>query len=146
MGFSVKSRPRSGVGLQIATVMIALLAGCATPSGIRNAPLDEGVQRLFRAPVEDVRTALKEALVETGFKVGEVAEVNDGVWIVVATKGMSLMSYGEIVRVILEDHGETKTVARFMTKRRLATNIAAKGDWSASIFEAVQTRLAIEDQ
>lgn len=123
-------------------IMLAvLLAGCATTGGLRQEPLDVGAQRLFRYPSDKVSEAAQAALRKSGFEVKEVAEVREGVWTIMATKGMSLMSYGELVRISLSADGTDKTVARFITKKRMATNVAAKGDWSTSIYEDMQGML-----
>ena len=129
---------------------VLFLAGCGTTGALRQEPLDSGAQRLFRYPVSQVTEACKRALKSEGFDVREVAEVQDSVWSIMAVKGMSLMSYGELARITLAAEGPERTVARFITKKRLATNVAAKGDWSASIYEQMEGilsgRIVIEEE
>ena len=129
-----------GIGLFTALLLV-LLAGCATTAGLRQVPLEDGAQRLFRAPLGEARQAAREALIEVGFEVAEEAEVEDGAWVLMATKGMTLTRFGEVVRVALNPEGIDKTLVRVVTKRRLATSITARGDWSMTIFEAMLARL-----
>lgn len=123
-------------------VLLAMfVVACGTTGALRQEPLDHGAQRLFRYKVGWVSDAAKAALEKAGFDVKESAEVRDGVWTIMAVKGVSLMSYGELVRVTLFTEDSDKTVARLITKKRLATNVAAKGDWSAAIYEDMESIL-----
>jgi hypothetical protein len=62
---------------------------------------------------------------------------------IAAKRGVSLLSWGELVRVVAQQTPDgTAVVVRVFTKRRLATNITAKGDWSGTIFEQLDHILA----
>ena len=122
-------------------LLAIVLAGCATTGDLRQEPMEEGVQRLFRYPAAQVSEATQVALETAGFEISEVAEVEEGLWTVVAAKGMSPMSVGELVRVLLQADGPDKTVVRIITKRRLAI-ITAKSDWSATLYEDMKGFLA----
>jgi hypothetical protein len=50
-----------------------------------------------------------------------------------------------IVRVTLCDGEAGDTRLSVTTSRRLATNVAAKGDWSAEILAAVTRQLAVDE-
>ena len=122
-------------------LLFVLLVGCATTAGLRQAPLEEGAQRLFRAPMEEARQAARAALIEAGFEVAEGTEADNGVWVLMARKGMTWTRRGEGVRVALKPDGLDKTIVRVVTKRRFATHNTATGDWSAAVFEAMLARL-----
>ncbi len=50
---------------------------------------------------------------------------------------MSAFSWGELVRVDLREGDSDNTILEVVTKRRVAVNITAKGDWSEEIHDAV---------
>ena len=60
---------------------------------------------------------------------------------IIGKKGGSLFSYGELVRVVVEEHGENSTMVYVHTKRKMATNIFAKGDYSKTIFTNMDLQL-----
>lgn len=76
-------------------------------------------------------------------------QVDPKSWIIIAEEGMSLMSYGTFVRVSIEQTSDSETTVHVLTKKRLATNITAKGDYSSEILGYIplelQKRAALAD-
>lgn len=122
-------------------VFLSLIAGCATTGSMREAPLSEGVPRIFNAEFNRVLQASQESVVETGLNIEDAYQVNDRTWIIIAKKPTSAWSWGELVRIVVEKNNESKTTVRVLTKRKLATNVTAKGDYSNSILSNIALKL-----
>ena len=131
----MRSRPTAALALAL------VFAGCATTGGMRRAPLAEGSARTFPGEYARVLTAAREAVVEAGLAVEEANRVNDTAWMIIGKKGVSRFSLGELVRVVVEKTGAAETTVRVRTQRRLATNVAAKGDYSRSILSNIELKL-----
>ncbi len=114
---------------------------CATTNKMRTAPLSAGVPRIFTADYNRVLKVAQEAVVEAGLMIEDVNQVNDKAWMIIGKKGASGWSVGELVRVVVEEMNDAKTIVRVYTKRRLATNITAKGDYSQSILSNIDLKL-----
>jgi len=72
----------------------------------------------------------------------QASRVDGGGWSIVASKGMSAFSYGEFVRVMVAPASNPKSsIVHVLTRRRLATNVTAKGDYSEAIFAGIDLRL-----
>ena len=127
-------------------VIVLVLAGlvpfmaCATTGGIKAKPISAGVSRNFFADYDRVLKAALVSVVELGLKIDEMTRVGNESTIV-ATKGVSLFSYGELIRVVVATTSPTQTTVRVITQRRLATNLTAKGDWSRPIFSQMESKL-----
>jgi hypothetical protein len=128
------------MGLALATLVIG--AACASTGGLRSAPLDQGEVRFYDAPFAVVAPAAREGVLSAGLEVDTISHPDSLTWMIIAKKGMSLWSYGELVRVVVQQTPEGAVAVRVVTKRRLATNITARGDWSGRIFERLDQALA----
>lgn len=122
-------------------LLIATLTACATTSGMRREPLDEGVERRYQAPVLEVVNAAREAVTGAGIEIKEVQKVDERTWMILGNKSAGVASWGELVRVVIEGT-ERQSIVRVVTKRRLATNVTAEDDWSRSIFDQLELILA----
>jgi hypothetical protein len=120
---------------------IAVCASCATTSGIRSAPVEQGVSRTFQRDLTATLKAAQQSVVDVGLAVEEASEVKPGMWLIIAKKGASLASWGELVRVVVEETAPEVTQVRVLTQRRVATNVAAKGDYSSSILSNLDLKL-----
>jgi hypothetical protein len=125
-----------------ALAALASGAACASTGGLRSAPLDQGEVKLYAAPLAVVAPAAREAVLSAGLDVDTVSQLDSLTWMIIAKKGMSLFSYGELVRVVVQQAPEGAVAVRVFTKRRLATNITATGDWSGRVFERLDHILA----
>jgi hypothetical protein len=123
--------------------VVAVIAGaCASTAGLRSAPLDAGETKFYAAPLAVVGPAARQAVLSAGLNVDTVSTPDSLTWMIIAKKGMSLFSYGKLVRVVVAQTPEGAVAVRVFTKRRLATNITAKGDWSGPIFQQLDSILA----
>jgi hypothetical protein len=116
-------------------VLAGSLAACASTGGMRSQPLEAGETKVYAAALNTVAAAARQAVLAAGLKVDTVSQPDSLTWMIIAKKGMSLFSYGEVVRVVVQQTPEGAVAVRVFTKRRLATNLTAKGDWSKPIFE-----------
>lgn len=127
-------------GSALAALVIG--AACASTGGLRSEPLDRGEVKFYAAPLAVVAPAARQAVLSAGLEVDTVSQLDSLTWMIIAKKGMSLFSYGELVRVVAQQTAEGAVAVRVFTKRRLATNITARGDWSGRIFELLDHILA----
>jgi hypothetical protein len=123
-------------------VAAVIIAACASTAGLRSAPLDAGETKFYAAPLAVVGPAARQAVLSAGLNVDSVATLDSLTWMIIAKKGMSLFSYGELVRVVVAQTPDGAVAVRVFTKRRLATNVTAKGDWSGPIFQELDLILA----
>jgi len=119
-----------------------ITAACASTAGLRSAPLDKGETKFYSQPLAVVGPAARQAVLSVGLNVDTVSTPDSLTWMIIAKKGMSLFSYGELVRVVVAQTPDRAVAVRVYTKRRLATNITAQGDWSAPIFRQLDLLLA----
>ena len=119
-----------------------IVAACASTAGLRSAPLDAGETKFYAAPLAVVGPAARQAVLSAGLNVDSVSTPDSLTWMIIAKKGMSLFSYGELVRVVVAQTPDGAVAVRVFTKRRLATNVTAKGDWSGAIFQQLDRILA----
>ena len=123
--------------------VVAVVAGaCASTAGLRSAPLDAGETKFYAAPLAVVGPAARQAVLSVGLNVDTVSTPDSLTWMIIAKKGMSFFSYGELVRVVVAQTPDGAVAVRVFTKRRLATNVTAKGDWSGPIFRQLDSTLA----
>ena len=134
---------RRALGNSIAIVLALAFSvvSCATVGGMRSAPLTAGMSRTFNHEYDAVLRAAREAVVDAGFTIEVASEVKPKTWMIIGTKGASAWSWGELVRVVVDEAGPDSTTVRIHTKRKLATNVTAKGDYSTSIFSIIELNL-----
>ena len=121
---------------------LAMTAACASVGGMRSEPLEAGEVKFYAGPLSTVAPAARLAVLAAGLDVDTTAQPDSVTWMIIATKGMSLFSYGELARVVVHQTTEGPVAVRVVTKRRLATNIAARGDWSGRIYQELDRILA----
>lgn len=126
---------------QLAALAV-IAAGCASAGGMRSEPLDAGEVKFYTAPLNTVAPAARQAVLAAGLDVDTVSQADSLTWMIIAKKGMSFFSYGELVRVVVHQTPEGPVAVRVFTKRRMATNITAKGDWSGPIYGQLDHILA----
>jgi hypothetical protein len=136
--------PKAGAAMaMLALVVSASLTGCGTVGGMRTAPMNEGVLRLYVAGDADVTRAAYEAVQSLGLTVEEVKQVDPTTWHVIATAGVSAFSWGELVRVSVQRHPAMPVAVWVLTRRRLITNFTAKDDYSPEIFQKMDFTLSL---
>lgn len=119
-----------------------IVSACASTGGMRSEPLGAGEAKFYTAPFQTVAPAAREAVRAAGLDVDTVSHPDSMTWMILAKKSGSLFSYGELVRVVVQQTPEGAVAVRVFTKRRLATNITARGDWSGPIFAKLDMILA----
>ena len=123
------------------SVLAVLCAACASVPGIKDQPVTAGKSRTYQASVEAVEKAARAAMVESGLAVEETYRTGDGALVIIGKAGMSAFGWGGLVRVIVQDGTNGQVVVRVLSKRKLATNVAAKGDHSESVFSGIAVHL-----
>lgn len=126
----------------MAVVLGVFASACASAGGMRSEPLSAGDAKFYLAPLTTVAPAAREAVLSAGLAVDTVSQPDSLTWMIIAEKGVSLFSYGELVRIVIQQTPEGAVAVRVFTKRRLATNIPARGDWSGQIFAKLDQILA----
>lgn len=129
----------------LALVCVSITA-CATTGGIRNEPLDAGTSRSYAAPLNRVVTATREAVAQAGLQIDDVSHPSDSTWVVIGKRGIGIFSYGELVRAVVRPAGTGRTIVYVLTRRRVATDITAKGDYSHAVLSSVASILQTSEQ
>lgn len=115
---------------------VVLSCGCATTTSVTSDPQDAGQRFRFAEPCETLAALVVPTLADLGFAMHTTEAAEPCGITVVARKPVSLASWGELVRVIVlpVDGGTEVTV---LTRRVLATNVTARGDWSGEIYRGL---------
>lgn len=121
--------------------LVLVAMGCASAGGMRSAPLDLGVARTFDASYDRVLRAAREATVASGLAIDSFEQPDSITAVIVAKKGTSAFSWGELVRLVVQEVDSTHALVRVYSKRKLATNVTARGDYSTTIFQNVELSL-----
>jgi len=118
-----------------------LLVGCATTGGIRSQPLSAGTARTFSGDFDPILKAARESVVESGLLIEDVTKMSETSWLIIGKKDASAFSWGELVRVSVEQQSPSVTIVRVLTQRKVATNVSAKGDYAQSILSNMELKL-----
>jgi|SRR5437867_157580 len=121
--------------------LASFLAACASAGGMRAEPLDVGVLREFNGDYTTVLRATRNAVASAGLAVDSFEEVNDSTAMIVAKKGTSAWSWGELVRVVVQKSASDRVAVRVLSRRKMATNVTAKGNYSDTIFSNIELAL-----
>ena len=121
----------------VSTSAMLVTAGCATVESTAAAPTEQAKSFTIPIACASAREALQPALSDLKFEVKTTHDSGDCDRDVVAAKGISAFSWGELVRVTLREGDANSTILAVTTKRRDAINITAKGDWSQEVYAAV---------
>jgi hypothetical protein len=120
---------------------LCVLSACATSGALKQEPLDQGVSRIFTGNYDMILKAARDATVAAGLHLESVDKVDDHTWSLLGKKDASAWSAGELVRVVIQQTGPDSTAVRIISKKRLATNVAARGDYSQAIFNDMELKL-----
>lgn len=125
----------------ILLLSISLLFGCATTSSVKNAPLSKGVSRTYEADFDEVVKATRDAMTDAGLEIEEAYEADKQTFVIIGKTGASGFSWGEYARSVVVERGNGNTMVRVLTKKKLATNVTAEGDYSDEIFSSLDITL-----
>ncbi len=97
-----------------------LLYGCvATLGGIRERPLDEGEWLAYAASYSEVIEAARGAVLGAGLEITEEDRVDGEIWMILAEdRGIPVLYWGTIVRVVVETVDERRTIVRVVSRDR----------------------------
>ena len=119
-----------------------LLTACNSMGGLRAAPVDNGTARTYVGSYSKVLLAAREALAGANLDIQEASEIEPGkTYMLIAKKGMSQFSFGEMVRVVVHKMDRSHTEVRVVTKRRGKLNVFAKGDYSKNVLDQVAMQM-----
>jgi hypothetical protein len=121
--------------------LLVLATACASTGGMVTEPVDVGTERTFDRDYPDVLRAARSAVTGAGLTIQTDSVLNDSTQMIVGTKGVSAWSWGELVRVVVQGTGPSRAQVHVLTKRKMATNITAKGDYSTTIFTVMADSL-----
>ena len=119
---------------KLALVGAVVLFGCATMAGMRTEPLDMGIAKVYETDLRAAVRSTRNALLGSALEIDDVEEINASIWMFLAKRKSGQWTYGELVRVIVEETGENEVTIRIISKRRSAVNITARSDWSDAVF------------
>ena len=129
------------VALGFAPVAVVFVIGCATTGGMRSEPLDVGVVREFNRDYATVLQAARSAVTSVGLAIDSDEDLDDSTAMIVAKRGFHGWSWGELVRIVVKRSANDRTTVSVFSRRRLVTNILAKGDYSDMIFSNMELGL-----
>lgn len=118
------------------------LGSCATMGGMYKEPLDKGAVRDFPNDLDETTRAAREAMVGAQLMIEDVEQLNDSTWMVLGKKGTGSWSWGEMVRVVIVANTPETTRVYVISKKKMATNVTAKGDYSDDIFSQMEFALS----
>lgn len=117
------------------------LAGCATSSSVKDAPLSAGVSRTYDAPYSQMKRLALESVQGLNVDVGS-AEEKGNVYTIGFSKPLSGFSWGEVglVRVIDMD---IKTRVSVLSEKRAKFQLTGtdEDEFAKSIFEGIDYAL-----
>ena len=125
----------------ISLALLLLLTGCATSSGVRNAPIDAGHSKHFDAPYAEVKDAALYSTQILGVQIKGAYE-SEQAYQIDFEKGMSLASNGEIGRVMVFD-SDPGSLVRVYSEKRSKYQITGTDneEFAFSIFMGIEQAL-----
>jgi hypothetical protein len=103
--------------------------------------LDQGVSRTFTGNYDSILKAARDATLAAGLHLESVDKADEHTWILVGKKDASAWSMGELVRVVVQQTAPDTIAVRIISKKRMATNVAARGDYSQAILNDMELKL-----
>jgi hypothetical protein len=111
---------------------------------VKNAPLHAGESRSFGAPYKNLVKFSRDAMVDSGLELESVEKVDENTYMIIGKTRASGWSWGELVRVvIINEENETKNTVRVYTKKRVGTNVTAKGSYTNTIFSNIESKIEL---
>ena len=131
------------------TISILLFTLLASTTGlsqqsmnkVKNAPLHAGDARTFDQPFKTLIKYSRDACTEAGLVMESSERIDDDTYMILSKAKTSAFSWGEIVRVVLEQKDPMKTVVRVYTRRRIGINVAAKASYTNTIFSSIESKI-----
>jgi hypothetical protein len=127
--------------LSIIIFTLMFQGACATVDSVAEAKESNGSSFTLEKPCVDVKDVLIPAIVSLDFKIKLLEDYGECDRKLVAANELSAFSWGELINVRLQPIDHSTTRMTVTTKRRLVSNITAKGDWSKDVLVAVMQKL-----
>lgn len=124
------------------TTMVAATA-CASANSVQEEPWDEGYTRHYAAPFNHVVGAASASLPEAGFSLDRTEHPDSVTVLLIGHKGPNLVSSGAYVRVLLLASPDSAVTVRVLTKKAVATNLMARGNYSGTLFTLIDKELGV---
>ncbi|HEX5243865.1 MAG TPA: hypothetical protein VFW23_11435 [Tepidisphaeraceae bacterium] len=123
---------------QIIVCIALVLAGCATRGSVENEPLSAGATRRFNSTFKSTIDAARASVAEVGLKLKSEKQT-DGGTVLMAERGATGWSWGEIVRILVQPTSSGTSV-RVLTERVFTPNVTAT-DFAEDLFTRIGQRL-----
>lgn len=127
--------------LSIFIIALLFQGACTTVDSIAKVKEADGSSFTLETPCADVKEVLIPAIVSLDFKIKLLEDNGECDRKLVAANDLSALSWGELVNVRLWPIDDSTTRLTVTTKRRLVSNITARGDWSKEVLVAVMQKL-----
>jgi hypothetical protein len=124
-------------------VVVAALAlqACASAGSLKEEPIDVGVERQYTATLVEGMEAARNACVGAQMQIEEIVDADPQTSYVICKKSGGWTSWGELVRVLVQQTGPDAIAIRVFTKKKVSVNVTARDDWSGPIFEQIEAEL-----
>ena len=117
------------------------LGACASTHALIVAPLDAGHRRSYPDSLAPVVQETNGALLQTGLQIDTTLRPDSQSYMIVAKKGTSWFSYGELVRILAHSLPDGGTDVRVYTVPRMATSVTYTR-WDDEVFMQLGRGLA----
>lgn len=104
-------------------LLLLPLAACASTQALIHAPPAVGARRVYPDSLPRVADGAREALLHAGLQIDTILRPDSQTVMIIAKKGMQLLSTGELVRVLAQPLPDGQTAVRVRTVPRLTTNV-----------------------
>lgn len=122
---------------------ILLLAGCATVDTIRDAPEAKGDKWVYDETYAELVELVDALLPALGLKNVEKRSTDTKVTVFVATHGITIASWGEVVRVTVTEFDAARTSVTVYWRSKFRDGIITSApNWKKEIFDAIAESLA----
>jgi hypothetical protein len=114
------------------TAVVFLISGCggmvghhkaADLNNVNKYPLTQGVEKVYKASMENVKEAVRHAVKKTGLDIVEEREVDGSTWYLLGELGYSMQSNGQFVRVLVTKGDGDTTKVLYNSIKRFEVNV-----------------------
>lgn len=131
------------IPLSLLLACAALASGCVTNQMMLSEPIGSGRAAVFEADFFTVLGAAKQAALEADLDLEKTIPTDSTLYVLLYKKGTSGWSWGEKVRIVVAAESTERTRVEIVSRRKVATNITAKGNYADQLFEAIGTNIQI---
>ncbi len=126
----------------IVMVIGALLSGCASVDSVRDAPESRGEERFYDLSYERMVDVVAKTLPLLGLEDIEKQSNDPRTTVFIGTHGITLASWGEVVRVIVTEIYLPETSVRVYWRHKFSDGIITSApNWEEDVFAAIEERI-----